>query len=172
MISLAFQFQDPFRGSFQFAFFIFSFFKIRNAEPVQLDRWLIDIRNQSMRRINMNWLPHRKVHMYNYFSIGVDAQVTFNFHKARESPFYMISSRIFNKVSKNIKNSSLSSTRQCIRMQATINYGKCLQFYRFYICALEHHKLYCQIVLVLKGKSTYFWMVKKSICLSYKQLSV
>lgn len=46
----------------------------------------------------MKWLPHRKLYMYNYFSVGVDAQVTFNFHKARESPFYMLSSRLFNKV--------------------------------------------------------------------------
>lgn len=50
----------------------------------------------------MNWLPHRKLHMYNYFSVGVDAQVTFNFHKARESPFYMMGSRIFNKVNNEI----------------------------------------------------------------------
>ena len=30
--------------------------------------------------------------------IGVDALVTYNFHKARESPFYLISSRIINKL--------------------------------------------------------------------------
>lgn len=76
--------------------------QIRQAEPVQLDRWLIDIEGHTTRRLHMNWLPHRKLHMYNYFSVGVDAQVTFNFHKARESPFYMISSRIFNKVSESI----------------------------------------------------------------------
>ena len=36
--------------------------------------------------------------MNNYLSIGVDALVTYNFHKARESPFYLISSRIINKL--------------------------------------------------------------------------
>ena len=36
--------------------------------------------------------------MNNYLSIGVDALVTHNFHKARESPFYVFSSRIINKL--------------------------------------------------------------------------
>ena len=36
--------------------------------------------------------------MNNYLSIGVDALVTHNFHKARESPFYLFSSRIINKL--------------------------------------------------------------------------
>ena len=35
--------------------------------------------------------------MQNYLSIGVDALVTYNFHKARESPFYVMSSRLINK---------------------------------------------------------------------------
>ena len=38
--------------------------------------------------------------MYNYLSVGVDAQVTLDFHRARESPFYIISSRLINKVRK------------------------------------------------------------------------
>lgn len=74
-------------------------FQIQNAQVVQLDRWLIDIEGHKKRRLHMNWLPHRKLNMYNYFSIGVDAQIALNFHKARDSPFYVISSRIFNKVS-------------------------------------------------------------------------
>lgn len=36
--------------------------------------------------------------MYNYMSVGVDAQVTLDFHRTRESAFYIVSSRIFNKV--------------------------------------------------------------------------
>lgn len=35
--------------------------------------------------------------MYNYFSIGVDAQVALNFHIARQSLIHMFSSRIINK---------------------------------------------------------------------------
>lgn len=37
--------------------------------------------------------------MYNYLSVGVDAQVALNFHLARQSQFYMFSSRMINKVS-------------------------------------------------------------------------
>ena len=36
--------------------------------------------------------------MQNYLSIGVDALVTYNFHQARESPFYVMSSRLINKL--------------------------------------------------------------------------
>ena len=43
-------------------------------------------------------LPRHDFYMQNYVSIGVDALVTYNFHKARESPFYLISSRIINKL--------------------------------------------------------------------------
>ena len=40
----------------------------------------------------------REMFMQNYLSIGVDALVTYNFHKARESPLYLIPSRIVNKL--------------------------------------------------------------------------
>lgn len=46
------------------------------------------------------YLPVRNMFMYNYLSVGVDAQVTLDFHRARESPFYIISSRLINKVRK------------------------------------------------------------------------
>lgn len=75
-------------------------FQIESAERVHLDRWNIDIEGRRSRRLHMNWLPHRKLQMYNYFSIGVDAQIALDFHKARDSPFYIFSSRILNKVCK------------------------------------------------------------------------
>lgn len=40
----------------------------------------------------------RDLFVYNYISVGVDAQVTLNFHRTRESPFYLFSHRMFNKV--------------------------------------------------------------------------
>ncbi|KAJ6633775.1 Diacylglycerol kinase epsilon [Pseudolycoriella hygida] len=71
---------------------------IENAKVVQLDRWVIDIEGRRSRRLHINWLPHRKLQMYNYFSIGVDAQIALDFHKARASPFYIFSSRVLNKI--------------------------------------------------------------------------
>jgi diacylglycerol kinase (ATP) len=60
-------------------------------------RWKIEVR--PYRHLGIR-LPVRNMFMYNYLSVGVDAQVTLDFHHARESPFYIISSRLINKVIK------------------------------------------------------------------------
>ena len=57
-------------------------------------RWAVTIKPNIL---GFRSSKHR-VFMYNYLSIGVDAQVTLNFHRTRESPFYLFSHRIFNKV--------------------------------------------------------------------------
>ena len=62
---------------------------------MKLDRWKVEVVPRRHLRIR---LPASTVYMNNYLSIGVDALVTHNFHKARESPFYLISSRIINKL--------------------------------------------------------------------------
>jgi len=69
--------------------------RLRGAETVKLDRWRVEVVPRRHLRIR---LPASTVYMNNYLSIGVDALVTHNFHKARESPFYVISSRIINKL--------------------------------------------------------------------------
>jgi diacylglycerol kinase (ATP) len=69
--------------------------KLSQAEETSIDRWKVQV--DPYRHYGIQ-LPSHTFYMQNYVSIGVDALVTFNFHKARESPFYLISSRIINKL--------------------------------------------------------------------------
>ncbi|XP_063229561.1 diacylglycerol kinase epsilon [Bacillus rossius redtenbacheri] len=69
--------------------------KVMSAYPVFLDRWNVEMR--SHRHIRFRREPHQ-LFMYNYISFGVDAQVALDFHRARESRFYVFSNRLFNKM--------------------------------------------------------------------------
>uniref|UniRef100_A0AAG5DBT8 Diacylglycerol kinase n=1 Tax=Anopheles atroparvus TaxID=41427 RepID=A0AAG5DBT8_ANOAO len=74
--------------------------RIASAETVQLDRWLAAITtHSSLARFHVpGFNAARHFYVYNYLSVGVDALVTLNFHKARESSFYFYSSRFVNKL--------------------------------------------------------------------------
>lgn len=70
---------------------------VQNANSIKMD--CFDMMIKQHKRLS---LPKKsfsnKYQIYNYFSIGVDALVTYNFHKTRESRFYLLSSRLFNKM--------------------------------------------------------------------------
>ncbi|XP_066588892.1 diacylglycerol kinase epsilon isoform X2 [Prorops nasuta] len=69
--------------------------KILMAKKVNLDRWMVSIKpctGLGLRGLKKTFF------MYNYISVGVDAQVTLSFHRTRESRFYLFSHRIFNKL--------------------------------------------------------------------------
>lgn len=76
---------------------------IKRARSVNLDRFDLQIEKLHF-RLPIQRHPIKTIHVYNYFSVGVDATITYNFHKTRESRFYLLSSRIFNKVSRKIFN--------------------------------------------------------------------
>jgi diacylglycerol kinase (ATP) len=71
--------------------------KIRNAERIDLDRWQMEVKFDNRSMISRRLHHDKKFFMYNYFSVGVDALVTLNFHKARASAFYIVKSKIINK---------------------------------------------------------------------------
>lgn len=69
--------------------------KIQLADRVHLDRWAVTIQPNSV--LGSAGLQ-RSFFMYNYLSVGVDAQVTLDFHRTRQSRFYLFSHRMFNKL--------------------------------------------------------------------------
>lgn len=74
--------------------------RIRAAGAQTLDRWAVRVTHAARtRRLPLQWTAPPPVQMYNYFSVGVDAQVALNFHQARQSRLYVFSSRVINKVS-------------------------------------------------------------------------
>lgn len=68
---------------------------IHAAKVTNLDRWQVIV--SPPRPLGIR-LPPKTHYMYNYLSIGVDAQVALDFHRTRDSKFYIFSNRIFNKL--------------------------------------------------------------------------
>ncbi|KAL1116076.1 hypothetical protein AAG570_005571, partial [Ranatra chinensis] len=69
---------------------------VSSAKTVSLDRW--DVSISPVRHFGRFGRTSKSYSMYNYLSVGVDAQVALNFHRTRQSPFYIVGSRIFNKM--------------------------------------------------------------------------
>lgn len=69
--------------------------------------------------------------MNNYASIGVDALVALNFHKTRESKFYLFGSRLINRV---------REFKVCIFVDS------CISAYVNYYCGL----IYLKFVIIIK----------------------
>ncbi|GFT20624.1 diacylglycerol kinase epsilon [Trichonephila clavipes] len=69
--------------------------QISSAAVSKLDRWKIKI--SSSRPLTIRSPTTKEYFMNNYASVGVDALVALNFHKTRESKFYLYSSRLINR---------------------------------------------------------------------------
>lgn len=94
--------------------------KIKTAERVELDRWQMEVKFDNRSMISRRLHHDKKFFMYNYFSVGVDALVTLNFHKARASAFYIVKSKIINKFMYFIYGSQQVFIQDCDRLHEKI----------------------------------------------------
>ncbi|VDH97788.1 diacylglycerol kinase (ATP) [Mytilus galloprovincialis] len=69
--------------------------QVEKAEPDMLDRWNVQI---TRKRKYPVLIQNKSMIMNNYASIGVDALVTLNFHKQRESRPWLFTHRLINKL--------------------------------------------------------------------------
>uniref|UniRef100_A0A8C1M2T0 Diacylglycerol kinase n=1 Tax=Cyprinus carpio TaxID=7962 RepID=A0A8C1M2T0_CYPCA len=73
---------------------------VDEAEEVQMDRWTILLDAQEMTEdgeVNGFLEPPKIVHMNNYFGLGIDAELSLDFHHAREEDPDKFNSRFHNK---------------------------------------------------------------------------
>lgn len=59
-----------------------------------LARWKVNILSNVLKKIKVV----NTITMYNYLGIGLDAQITLDFHRTRKSPLYLFNSTLFNKL--------------------------------------------------------------------------
>ncbi|VVC36101.1 Diacylglycerol kinase, accessory domain,Diacylglycerol kinase, catalytic domain,Zinc [Cinara cedri] len=67
---------------------------LENVSIIKLDRWKVNIFSNVLKKIKIV----NTITMYNYLGIGLDAQITLNFHRTRKSPLYLFNSTLFNKI--------------------------------------------------------------------------
>lgn len=79
----------------------------KHTQETTLDRWVVTLTPLKPKKpsfINQKISPsllsshERTIYIQNYLSIGVDALVTYNFHKTRENKKIPFSGRMFNKM--------------------------------------------------------------------------
>lgn len=69
-----------------------NYYKI--ALPVTSIRWKVNICSNVLKKIKIVCTTT----MYNYIGIGLDAQITLDFHRTRKSPLYLFNSTLLNKI--------------------------------------------------------------------------
>lgn len=94
--------------------------KIRDAERIKLDRWLVEVKFDNRSLLSRKLHHDKRFFMYNYFSVGVDALVTLNFHKTRSSAFYIVKSKIINKFMYFIYGTHQVLVQDCDKLQEKI----------------------------------------------------